>query len=209
MCFDGLFGGNSAKKMANAQRADEDARQARINSGMSAIDNTFSGFDDNFYNGRRQAYVDYAMPEVQRQAGEARRALVYALGRNGNLDSSGAIRKDQDLTYDTNKAGLNVGNQGLDIANQTRSNVENIRSGVVSQLNATGDDQAATQAALRQAQAINMPQGFSPLGSMFSDFLAGVSQIGSNAGNGYSGFLGGSRPLFGSSGSSRVVNVGG
>lgn len=205
MCFDSLFGGNSAKKMAQQQRADEDARQARINSGMSSIDSTFSGFNDDFYNGRRQAYLDYAMPEVQRQAASARRALVYALANNGNLNSSGALRKDQDLTADTDRASLDVGNAALDAANQTRSNVENIRSGIVSQLNATGDDQAAGQAALRQAQAINMPQGFSPLGQLFSDFLGGVSQIGSNAGNGYSGFLGG-KPLFGSSrGSARVV----
>jgi hypothetical protein len=191
--------------MAQQQRADEQARQARINTGMSSIDSTFSGFDDNFYKNRQQAYIDYAMPEVQRQAAAAHRALVYALARNGNLDSSGAIRKDQDLTTDTNKAALEVGNQALDQSNQTRSQIENIRSGIVAQLNATGDDQAAANSALRQTQNLNMPQGFSPMGQMFSDFLSGVSQIGSNDANGYSGFVGG-RPLFGSSrGSSRVV----
>lgn len=204
------FGDGGAGKIAKQQRADEDARQRRINSGIQSIDSTFSGFDDAFYGKRAQDYVDYAMPGVQHQASGAARALIYALARRGNLDSSAAIRKNSDLTREMDEARIGVVNQGLDLANRSRADVENIRSGLVSQINATGNDEAAAAAAVRQAQAINMPQGYSPLGAMFQDFIGGLSRIGSNDANNFSGFFGGGgSPLFRSKGSQRVVGAGG
>jgi hypothetical protein len=166
-----------------------------------------SGFDDAFFDKRRQDYVDYATPTLDRQAGDAREQMIYALSRTGNLDSSAAIDKASDLTRDTDEARLAIENQGLDLANTARTNVENVRSNLVSELNATGDSAAAAQGALRNAQNLNMPQGFSPLGQMFQAFASGISNIGSNAANDYKGFLGGGKSLFGGSprGSQRVV----
>jgi hypothetical protein len=208
MCFGSLLGGGGgAGKMAKQQRADEVARQQRIREGMSNIDQQFSTFDDPFYASRAKAYVDYATPTVDRQADEARQALIYALSRNGNLDSSAAIRKNAELGRNTNEARIGIANQGLDIANRARADVEAARSGVVSQLNATGDSSAASAAALRQAQALTQPQGFSPLGQLFANFMASVSQIGSNSGNGYGGFFGPRSPAYAGAGgdSQRIV----
>lgn len=207
MCFST---GGSANKIAKQQRADEVARQQRINSGMSKIDGAFAGFNDDFYNARKRAYLDYALPGVERQAADARRGLIFALSRNGNLDSSAAIFKDRELTREADQARLDVGNVALDQANRTRADVENVRSGLVAQLNATGNDQAAAAAALRQAQNLNMPQGFSPLGQLFANFAAGLSRIGSNEGNGYGGFFGGASSGYpmSSTGSQRVVGGG-
>jgi len=205
------FGDGGAGKLAKQQRADEDARQRRINSGMQSIDNTFSKFDDAFYGKRSQDYIDYALPGVEQQASNAARALIYALGRRGNLDSSASIRKNTELTREMDEARIGVANQGLDLANRTRSDVEGIRSGLVAQLNATGNDQAAAAAAVRQAENLNMPQGFSPLGSLFTDFVSGLSRIGSNDRNNYAGFFGGGgSSLFrNSKGSQRLVGAGG
>ena len=196
MCFPGLMGDGGASKMAKQQRADEQAREARIRAGMGQIDSAFAGFDDPFYQSRAKAYSDFAMPTVDRQANDARRALIYALSRNNNLDSSAAIRKNTELNRDTNEARINVANQGQDMANRTRADVENARSGVVAQLNATGDSSAASAAALRQVQNLTMPQGFSPLGQLFANFASSVAQIGSNSGNGYSGFFGSRTPSY-------------
>lgn len=211
MCFGALFGNPSADKMARQQRADEVARQARVTAGMGQIDTAFAPFNDDFFKGRQQAYVDYAQPTLDRQTSEARRALTFALSRNDNLDSSSAVRKNTELDRAANEAGINIANQGLDQANQTRTQVENAREGVVSQLNATGDDSAASLAALRQARAIATPQGFSPLGQLFSSFLSGVSNITNNSSTGYSGLFGPSALSYGGAGrgAQRVVRVGG
>jgi hypothetical protein len=200
MCF-----GGKKDHSAEIARADEQARQARIASGMSNIDSVFGQFNDDFYNGRAKAYTDYATPQVDRQYKSQKDSLVYALARTGLLDSSAGQNKNADLSNEFDQNRINIANKALDTANQARSDVENTRSGLTSVLNATGDSSAAAASALREAQNLNMPQGFSPLGQLFSDFSGTVAQIGSNAKNDYSGFSGGGNLFNAGSGSSRVV----
>lgn len=200
------FGDGGAGKQAEQQRADEQARQARITSGMSAIDGAFSGFNDAFYKKRANDYSAFAMPQLERQAASAHDNLIYALSRSGNLDSSAAIKRNAELNDEANQQRIGIANAGLDQANQLRGQVENSRGNVVAQLNATGDSSASTAAALRQVQAFNQPTGYSPLGNLFAGFAQTLSGIGSNAGNGYGGAAGGG--LFGAGKSSQRV-VGG
>lgn len=200
-----LFGDGGAGQQAAQQRADEVARQARITSGMSAIDRAFSGFNDDFYKKRADAYTAYAMPQVDRQAGDARRNLIYALSRTGNLDSSAAINRNADLTEEANQQRIGVANAGMDQANQLRGQVENTRGNVVSQLNATGNDSAAAAAAMRSVENLNQPAGYSPLGNLFASFANSLSGIGANAGNGFSGFAGRGSSLYSPSSSSQRV----
>lgn len=206
MCFDS---GGSAQRMAEQQRADEVARQNRIRQGMASIDTAFAPFNDNFFAGRRDAYVDYATPQIERQESDARRKLILALAGTGNLDSSAAIRKNAELGRDANEARVTATNEGINVANRTRGDVENARSNLVSMLNATGDSSAASSAAMREVGRLGEAEGFSPLGQVFASFLAGVSQIASNASNGYRGILGGSGGAkvggYGGKGSMRVV----
>lgn len=166
------------------------------------------GFGEDYYQKRAQDYIDYATPDLERQTKRTRDDLIYALARAGNLDSSAAIQKDNELTQAADAARISIGNKGLDYANQQRSNVENVRSGLVAELNATGDSTAAAQSALRQAFNLNTPQGFSPLADVFGSFASTIAQIGSNAGNRYSGFFPSARPLF-SPGRSSMRVVGG
>lgn len=165
------------------------------------------GFNDEYYGKRRQAYIDYAMPELDYQYGNAKDNLVYALARSGIGQSSAALNENDKLSrsYDRNRLG--IVNEAINQENSARQNVENTRSNLVAELNATGDNAAAAQAAMRQAANLNMPQGFSPLGQLFADMASGAAAIGSNARNDYAGFFNAGKPLFGGSGSgsSRVV----
>lgn len=185
------FGDGGAKRQAQQARAEEDARKARIAAGMSDIDRTFSRFTPEFYGERRNNYIEYALPQLDRQLGQNRDELVYALSRTGNLDSSAAIRKNADLNYEGDVARMGVENEGQNKANALRAQVENARSGVVSQLNATGDNQAAADAAVRSAVNMETPVGYSPLGNMFASFAQSVANIGANSGGGFRGLPGG------------------
>jgi len=108
-----------------------------------------------------------------------------------------------------NDAGrLAISNTAQSTANQARTDVETARSNLITQLNATGDSSAAASGAIRQAQTLNQPQAMSSLGQVFSDFSSGLSAVGSNSRNGYSGIYSqyATTPsVSGSSGSSRVV----
>ena len=206
MCFGGDGG---AGKIAAQQRADEAARQARIQSGMARINDIFGGFGDDYYAARAKAYTDYATPQLDRAYKSAKDNMIYALDRSGILNSSAAINKNASLSDDFDQSRLDIANKAQDTANQARQNVENIRSNIVTQLNATGDDSAAADAAVRQATALNQPAGaYSPLAGLFSNFTDSLAAIGSNARNNYGGFFGGGAPVYSTSGkssSSRVV----
>ena len=168
-------GGKGGSAGAKQARADEAARQARIREGTASIDNTFSQFDDNFYNGRQQAYLDYASPQLEDQYAQAQKELSYALARSGTLDSSVRASKLSDLQklYDTQQRS--VADQALGYANDARNNVEQARNSLITTLNSTADADAAAKAALGQAATLTAPQTFSPLSQLFADFTSGLN----------------------------------
>lgn len=186
MCFSA--GAGEAKREAARQRADEEARKSRIKDGMGQIDGVFGAFDNDFFERRAKAYSAYATPQLDRQLMDQKKNLIFALSRTGNLNSSAANEMNGKLVYDGDVARTGVANEGLNQANALRSSVENTRGNIVSALNATGDNQAAIDSAMRSSVNLNTPQGYSPLGNMFANFANTVANIGSNANNGYSGF---------------------
>jgi hypothetical protein len=116
-----IFGGDGgAGDEAKRARAEEAARQARIKTGIGGIDSAFSGFDSNFYDGRKQAYLNFAMPQLNEQHDDAYRGLTYQLARQGlNESSTGADRFGRlQKTYDMNRQG--VVDKGMETANNAR-----------------------------------------------------------------------------------------
>ena len=133
-----------------------------------------SGFDDDFFSGRRQAYIDYASPQLEEQYGDAQKQLTFALTRSGNLDSSMRADKSAELQkmYDINKQ--KIADDALSYETQARNSVEDARSNLIATLNATGDAQGAANAALARSQALSQSPSYSPISQLFTDFTAGL-----------------------------------
>jgi hypothetical protein len=200
----------TASRMAEQQRSDELSRQSRIQSGMSEIDRIFSGqFSPEFYGKQRQAYLDFATPQLDREYGDTKDQLVYALSRSGLLDSSAGQNENANLSraYDRNRLG--IAGKAMDTENAARASAENARSNLVATLNATGDDAASAAAAMRQSQNLSMPQGYSPLVGLFGDLSSSIARIGSNAANDYSGMARNIGSLFKTGGRGSQTVVGG
>lgn len=161
-------GGNEAKQA----REDEQKRQAEIRSGTAQINNTFSQFDDTFFDKQRQTAIDYATPQLEDQYGKANKELTFSLARSGNLDSSTRGQKVGDLQqlYDLNKQ--KVADDALAGSTQARTATEDARSGLIATLNATGDAQGAASSALARSSALSQPAAYSPLGQLFTDFTS-------------------------------------
>lgn len=164
-----------AGKAAASARADEAARQATVRQGTQQVNDTFSQFDDPYFDKQRDNYTAFALPQLDDQYGKAQKTLTYALARDGNLNSSAQAYQNGELqkTYDTQR--LSIADQGQNFANQARSSVEDARGNLISTLNATGDATQAAQSAAARASALSAPQGYSALGDAFGAVLNGVA----------------------------------
>jgi hypothetical protein len=160
---------------AERQRKLEEARQARIQEGRTAIDNNFSQFNDKFYSDRSQAYQDYAMPELDSQYKDSMRKLVAALARSGNLQSSVRAEKMAALDEDYAKRKLDIQNTGTDYANSARNAVDKSRADLITQNMSLADPNAISANALANANSLAQMPTFSPLGTMLADVTSGLA----------------------------------
>jgi hypothetical protein len=205
MCL-GDGGAKASQQAAAQQRKEEQDRQNRIRQGNSRIDQIFSPFNEGFFKGRSKAFLDFTRPQLEDQYKKAREGLVFALSRNGLIQSSAGANKFRDLTktYDTNRQVLE--GQAIDEANKARAAVEQNRGDLTAQLQATADPTAAARSAIQRQAVLSATPGFNPLGILFQNITAGLADATSNPRNNFSGvnlFNSGSTTK---SGSSRVVN---
>lgn len=170
-----MGGGGKGSKASAQARADEQARQERIRQGTERVGNIFDGqFNDQFFDKRRQAYLDYATPQLQDQYGKTQEELTYALARGGNLNSSARGEKTAELQKKFDLTQQEIADKALSQANEARGQVEGARSDLVSMLNATGDAEGAANSATARATALSQPAAFSPLSGLFADFTSGL-----------------------------------
>lgn len=179
MCFGGGGGGD---KYAALARRDQQEREARVRQGMDKINSQFKGFNQGFYNQQAKAYEDYANPQLENQFSKSKENLSYNLARAGLTASSEAARNAGELQRQYNLGRSTIANEGLNVANRARQDVEQNRSELISQLNATGDARAAASGALSRAGYLTSQQGFSPIGNLFEQ---GSALLGNAAAAGY------------------------
>jgi hypothetical protein len=131
-------------------------------------------FGGDFFDKRRQAYIDYATPQLTDQFKDAQKELTFALARSGNLDSSSRASQEADLGKLYTTQQQDIADRALGYEKEARTAVEDARSGLIATLNATGDAEGAAKGALARAAALSRPDTYSPLSQLFSDFTASL-----------------------------------
>lgn len=186
MCIGSRGGGDNG---AAATRAAEEARQARIADGMKRIGDVFSQFNDEYFGKRSQAYLDYATPQLDDQYTDAKKQVVYALDRKGQLNSSTGAETFAKLQKQYDTEGLAIKSRASDLATQARGDVERNRADVVAQLQGTADPTAAANAALARAGLLTAQPSFSPIANVFANLtaLAAQTRLADEARNGTGG----------------------
>lgn len=162
-------GKNASQRQADDARRAEEARQARIRTGTANINETFEQFDDGFYDSIRDGFVDFATPDFEKQYSDAREQATYNLARAGTLDSSIRAETFGDLEERRQTELQNLFDQARTYETDTRSQVENARADLISQLQVTGDATGAANAALAQAKTLATPPTYTPLQQLFQD----------------------------------------
>lgn len=184
--------GAAAAQQAAQARADEEARQARIKTGLTNIDQQFSAFNPEYYQKQSDAYTSYYLPQLDKQYAEAKKKLTYNLARTSNLNSSEGAQQFGKLAEAYSQQQGQIGNQAATAGAQMRSQVESDRGDLINQLNSTADPNIATSAAQNRAQALlSQPAQLSPLANAFEALTASFS----NAAN--QGAYNGNSPFFG------------
>lgn len=148
------------------------------------------GFDDNYYGGIRKAFTDFYLPQVDEQYDQAKRKLTYKFANTSNLDSSAGANNIANLFRDYNRERASIGDRALGAEKDLRSNVEQNRSELISQLQATADPEAAATSATARAKALATPSPYSPLGDLFSTYTGSLvlADAAKNAGYRGAGF---------------------
>lgn len=143
MCKSGS--NKAAKRQAEEARRQEEERQARIKQGAAIIDQAFSGYDDDFYKDRYQAYVDFANPQREENIQEGAKLLAAALARQGITESSVASEKKQDLAEADAAMGREIAANALRYENMARSNIYDAKQRLLEQNAALADPTVANR----------------------------------------------------------------
>lgn len=156
-------------------RRQEAERQAKVAQGTQRIDEIFSGFNDGFYDARKQAEMDYYLPQVDDQYKQSYADAVARLANSGNLTSTagadllGRINKQ----YELSKQG--VLDRAASSALGLKSTMAGNRANLISQLSSGSDIESVASNASAIAQAQNATPAYSPLGDLFSGITANIA----------------------------------
>lgn len=140
------------------------------------------GFDDAFYNGIKDKYVDFADPQLEDQYNNANKELTYQLYRQGIASSTGAGIEEQKLNKQYNQYRTDIASQGQAQADDVRKNIANAKANIINQLTATEDPASAQQTALQTAAMYSKPPPFDPVGSFVFNVGSGLYNAGLNGG---------------------------
>jgi len=132
------------------------------------IDYANSPFLQNLAN----SYMDFAAPEVNRQATKGGQKVAYQLARRGTSDSSMAGEQAAEAERQKGDAMARIASRAEEIKTRRAQDIERSRQSIVAQLQATGDSSAAANAAINSASNLSGSEDFEPLGQMFNVGLA-------------------------------------
>jgi len=211
MCFGGDDSADQARYDAqvtkNEQRAEEEARQARILQGQGNIDQAFSQFGPDYYKTFQDSAVAAQSPQIEEQYARAKDKATALLAGRGILKSNIAGNALGDIEKTRATTLGQIANDAVTQANNLRSAVEKQKTDLYTLNTAAGDPGAIGNRAIGEATALVAQPATSTLGDIFGST---VNALGSAAkADAYSPYGGRIASMFGTpptsgSGSGRV-----
>lgn len=146
--------------LAEQQAADKRAAMA---SGLAQINKRFAGFNDNYYRGLQNNYLNYANPQIDRSQAKSETSLRSALANRGKLNSSSAATQYGELADTYGGMYRDAQTKSLDYANQQRGAVNQAKQNTISQMYASESPDAALMAASGNVAALMAGPAFEPI----------------------------------------------
>jgi hypothetical protein len=139
------------------------------------------GFDDAFYNTYKQKYLDYYMPDAQRQYDYAKRDLMFNLARAHLDNSSAAADKQGELAYTQANNVAQIQSQANTAAGSLQDQIQQEKQQLVNQLYATEDPTLTANLAESAASAAKLQSPtLTPAATLFTPALVAAGAAGQN-----------------------------
>jgi len=157
---------NWQKDQAAKAEADAATRRASMEQGLGKIGDIFGQFDDNYYGGIQNKYLDYARPQIEKSQQESGYNLRSSLANAGKIASSTAARKYGDLASTYGGMYRDAQSKASDYAGQQRQFVNSARQSAIGQMYASESQDAGLQAANASVPALNAGPAFEPVSAL-------------------------------------------
>jgi len=138
---------------------------------------SFNFDDSSFLDEVESAFLAFATPEIERQFETSNEKLTQQLARRGSLESSVAADKFADLQRQRGEALSRAATRAKEIRAQRIADLEKARTGIIAQLEATGNTASAANAAVNAVKSASATDTFEPLGAVFDVGLSVGSDV--------------------------------
>lgn len=173
------MGKGSAGREARRARKTETEREARIQSGSADIRKMFADqFGQDYYDKALETQKASYADDFNTQWETARKSLEAALMRAGLYDSTVGTQRMVDARAEKARRETEINQRALATVQGRKQNVLGAEDAVLGQLRSSGDLNAANASAAQQLAFQSQPIPYSPLGSVFTDFTAGLATQG-------------------------------
>lgn len=173
------MGKSSAGREAKRARIEEEAREKMIRRGSGDIRGQFAKqFDDKYWEKALAAQTAATQDDFDTQWKNASSQLQAALMRAGLYDSTEGDVRTKAAEKEKGQRDTDRLQRSLAAVEGRKNSVFSAEDAVLGQLRSSGDLAAAQSTAASQVALQSAPLPYSPLGSIFTDFTAGLAEQG-------------------------------
>jgi hypothetical protein len=171
------MGKGSAGREARRARQEEEARVKRVSDGTRAIRGMFDQkFNQSYWDAEQAKQKASYMDDFTTQWETARKGLEAALMRQGIYDSTEGVTRMAAARKQYKDKDEMLNQQALSTIQAAKGKTIAAQDNVIGQLRSSSDLNAANAAAAQQLAFQSQPIPYSPLGSVFTDFTAGLAE---------------------------------
>ncbi len=170
LSFMGGGGGGGGGDGGAAAR--EAQRQQAIRDGSAQVNSAFGAFDDNYYDDIANKYKANYTPLIAEQYDKVKRELPYQFA---STQGSEYQRRVSELEADYQRQMVDNASQAEQFANDRRSQVENQRGNLISQVTAGADPNTAATLAAGAVKSLSAQPTFSALGDLFAKYTGNAA----------------------------------
>lgn len=160
--------GDTSRQIQQQQEADTLWSQTFIN-------NSFAGYNDKFYNQRRTDYLNYALPEINKQYGDERKNVIYGLANRGLVKSGAANEQFTNLGKALTTQQQGVVDAADTAVNNLKTQISTAKNTLLSQLGTAASPSTTAVSALSSAATFNVPIQPTVSSNAFGDFANALS----------------------------------